>query len=273
MSEMDEIHQEWARAARMAMVSGGQVIERIARLNEQREREAARAEGERARMLREQLRAEQDAARVVWRLAATDRRWWSEATEQQASRAWQYASAWSGQDVAARVGAEQIREFAATRWPDRDVDHLLRTSYDLTQEFAEVEADRRMAERDRDEAQERQEQAAEAAQEAERENAPTPSLDAAELDHDAQELYAEAARHDNAATDREHELVAATAYTRTTVEELEGVPAAAATARLDSAPNFGRPSREATAGKASSLPAARKPQHDLGAKRGHDFGI
>lgn len=273
MSEMDEIHQEWGRAVRVAMVSGGQAVEQIARMNEARQREEARAEGERARQLREQLRAEQEAARVVWRPAATDRRWWSEATEQQAARAWQYAAAWSTQDASARVGANQIREFAAGKWKDRDIDQMLRQSYDIGQEMADVASDRRMAEQDRDAAQQREEQAAELKEQADRDGRPTaPAADTVALEKQAQELQDEAEHHDTDADVEERELVTV-GYSRTTVEELEGVPTAAAQARLDSAPNFSRPSREATAGKSRGLPAARKPYHDRSANRTRDFGL
>ena len=137
----DEIGQEFDRVLRTALMGLGQLGERVARRQAEREREQAtrlnqaqhearqreqdarqrRQDTERAqeRIGREQQRHlqtadrvwldERDAARMVYR-PFTQPATLERATPEQASKAWEQARFWSEQDPFARESARVIRE-------------------------------------------------------------------------------------------------------------------------------------------------------------------
>lgn len=240
MDEMDEVGQELDRALRVTLTGAGQLAERIARRNEEQTRELHRAASEQGRALREQLEGERQAGRLMWR-PAVDARWWDVATVRDASRAWQYAAGWAADDPQARAGAGIIREFAAKKWPGRDVDDLLNRSWkpDVAEDVANAAADRQTSRHDRVDAAERGELAHELQDQADavREDEPDQA-DA--LTAEAEGYLADArGLEERASSDPEQ-----SAYSRSNERELVGVGQAARDARLDSAPGFGRPSKD-----------------------------
>jgi hypothetical protein len=276
MDEMDQIGQELDRAMRLTITATGQVAERIARRNEDRGREIQRAAGEQARQLRDQLQGEMQAARLIYR-PAVERAWWTNATERDAATVWQHAVGWSEHDPQAKAAAGIIREQAMHKWPGADVDQLLRRT-DLAEDLGNAAADLESARHDRvdaaareDLARELEDDALEAGdEEPARAEALAREAEGYQLDADRLEDHAATTERGAGPTTAGESGDRDQAYARTSERELAGVQSGAArTARLDSAPGFGRPAKEAVTTKGKTGAKAR-PARGRGAAKVRD---
>lgn len=191
--------------------------------------------------------------------------WWRNATERDAAKAWQYAVGWSELDPQARAAAAIIREQAMQKWPGVDVDQVLRRT-DLAEDLGNVAADLDSARHDRVDAAEREDLARELEDDAAEARDDDPErADALTREAEGYQLDAEKLREHAAGTERQAEVAAAgesdervQAYARTSEKELVGVQSGAArTARMDSAPGFGRPAKDAVRNKRKAGAKAR----------------
>lgn len=271
MEEMDEVGQELERALRVTLTGGGQLAEAMARRSEARNRSVARAEGEQLRQLQQQQQQEMQAARLIYR-PAVEERWWQAATERDAARVWDYAAGWSAHDPQARAAAAMIRQHAAKTWPDADLDKVLNRawSFNAVEDYEAAIWDAASARHERADAAARddlhdlEDQAAEADED-------DPEL-ATSLTREAEGYQAEAVqlREHAAATGGGAGAAAGGAgepYARTSEKELVGVRSSAAkTARMDSAPGFGRPAKDAVRPDGKGASKARPSKSRTSAK-------
>lgn len=137
----DEIGNEFDRVLRTALMSVGQLGERVARRQAERQRtEAARlhqaqlearyGNQQQDRVLREADRVwldERDAARTVYR-PFTNPATFDRATPEQAAMAWEHARYWAGQDPVARESERVIGEAIRTQHGQEPSDVLARAT-------------------------------------------------------------------------------------------------------------------------------------------------
>jgi len=185
------------------------------------------------------------------------------------ARAWGTAAAWSEYDPQARAAAQLLAEGTARKWPGASDEDVFRLPHvyggsdrsdlrNITEDLANAANDMDQARADQAEAAEREDLAEELRdQDVEQllegpENVEALTREAEGYDVDADRLQ------EHAIPLHEH---GASEYARTSERELAGVSSVAAKqARMDSAPGFGKPSKDALAAptKASAAGRARK---------------
>ena len=281
MDEMEEIGQELDRTLRVALTGAGQLAERVSRRTEERLRESRRASTEQAHTIREQVQGEMQAARLIYRPAA-EPRWWDSAQPEDVARAWGTAAAWSEHDPQARAAAQLLREGTARKWPGANVEDVFRLPHvnggsdrpdlrNITEDLANALDDMDQARADRAEAAEREDLAEELRDQAD-EQLPEAPENVEALTREAQGYEVDAERLQEHATPLDERGVSE--YVRTSERELAGVSSAAAKqARMDSAPGFGKPSKDALIAppKTSAAGRARKAAGQS-KTRGQDLG-
>lgn len=113
-NEIAEIHHRAAAAVTAAIQAAGQLAQvfidaRIAQLQR-----AARASEDRARQIRAQVRAAQQADAAVWR-QSTRASWWRHASADDIARAWRTSAGWAAVDPRASEAQRNIAERLAER--------------------------------------------------------------------------------------------------------------------------------------------------------------
>lgn len=281
MDEMEEISQELDRTLRVALTGAGQLAERVSRRTEERLREIRRASTEQAHTIREQVQGEMQAARLIYRPAA-EPRWWDAAQPEDVARAWGTAAAWSEYDPQARAAAQLLREGTARKWPGAQVEDVFRLPHvycglyrpdlrKITEDLANALDDMDQASADRAEVAEREDLADELRDQGD-EQLPEAPDNVEALTREAQGYEVAAERLQEHATPLDEGGVSE--YARTSECELAGISSAAAKqARIDSAPGFGKPSKDAlTAPTRPQQPGAPVRRQDRARTRGRDLG-
>ena len=100
----DAAQETMSRVSRVAVTAASMAVQAIAKQREQRARELAEAEADRARELQSRWDAERASARA--QLAATDNVWLDRATPQEVAGAWQTAAVWAEFEPDAFAGTE-----------------------------------------------------------------------------------------------------------------------------------------------------------------------
>src|ERR1700712_4663331 len=148
MSDGDEVGQEVAQQARVALTIALQMGEKFARIREEMAQGAQARSAAQARELSARFDAERSAARAT--LQVVDRpEWWEHATVQDIARVAETAEAWKNHDPAAVHAAEVVQREVSARYgvntsEFRDITpERARSSEDLTEaQLLIAEADR-----------------------------------------------------------------------------------------------------------------------------------
>ncbi|PWU52741.1 hypothetical protein DLJ47_17990 [Micromonospora sp. S4605] len=103
-NEMDEIHQRATAAVAAVIQAAGQLAQVLIDVRIAQLQGTARASDDRARRIRAQVRAAQQADAAIWR-PATRPSWWRQASADDIARAWRASAGWAAVDP--RAGAAQ----------------------------------------------------------------------------------------------------------------------------------------------------------------------
>lgn len=115
MSDGDEVGQEVAQHARVALTIALQMGEKFARMREEMARDAKARSAAQARELSVRFDAERGAARAS--LQVVDRpEWWERASVQDIARVAETAEAWKSQELAAVHAADVVQREVAERY-------------------------------------------------------------------------------------------------------------------------------------------------------------
>ena len=113
---MEELTQDGAQLARTMLMAAAQLAESMARVQAQRAWMAQSRFTAQASQAQQQIAAERDAARMIFR-PLTDDRYWRDAPQlDRVVQAYMAAASWAEHDPEAQAAARLIKQQAESRW-------------------------------------------------------------------------------------------------------------------------------------------------------------
>lgn len=112
---MEELTQDGAQLARTMLMAAAQLAESMARVQAQRAWVAQSLSTAQAAQAQQQIAAERDAARLIFR-PLTDDRYWQAPSLDRVVKAYMTASSWAEHDPEALAALQLIKQHAEERW-------------------------------------------------------------------------------------------------------------------------------------------------------------
>lgn len=113
---MEELTQDGAQLARTILMAAAQLAESMARVQAQRASMAQSRSTAQAAQVQQQIIAERDAARMIFRPLTDDRYWQNAHQLDRVVQAYKAAASWAEHDPEARAAVQLIKQYAEERW-------------------------------------------------------------------------------------------------------------------------------------------------------------
>lgn len=135
---MEELTQDDAQLARTMLMSAAQLAESMARVQAQRAWMTQSRSSAQAAQAQQQIAAERDAARMIFR-PLTDDRYWRDAPQlDRVMQAYMTAASWAEHDSEARAAAQLIKQHAEERWRSQSSAARRASEWEVTQQHQNV---------------------------------------------------------------------------------------------------------------------------------------